>query len=178
MGTLTLPRSAVTGMLVLIVLLACQCSAPPVPPAMTATPIVPQPVTATATMGSYPTGEVTAVPTHTAVPTATPTHTTVPPTPSPTLEPTATATLVATLVSPPTATMIPTAVPTIEPLDTYTVQRGDWLIKIAIHLYGGRYGWQWKCLHANNRAVIGDDPNLIYRGQVLRGIRGCGGVRP
>lgn len=155
-------RPIITISIILLVM-ACQCSALPVPPAMTATPIVPQPVTATATMESYPTGDVTAVPTDTAVPAATPspTYTAVPPTPSPTLEP--------------TATMIPTDVPTIEPLDTYTVQRGDWLIKIAIHLYGGRYGWQWKCLHENNRAVIGDDPNLIYRGQALRGIRACGG---
>ena len=164
MGTLTHGRrvrplfTLILGLLVLLTM-ACQCSSPPVPEP---TPTAVSP-TATHTAVSSPSPEIS--PTASATATATQTDTP---------EPTATVTAVPATPEP-TATALPTAVPTSAPLDTYTVQADDWLIKIAIHLYGGRYGWQWRCLHANNRAVIGADPNLIYRGQVLRGIQECNG---
>lgn len=44
----------------------------------------------------------------------------------------------------------------------YTVEPGDWLSKI-----GPRYGVTWQQLYADNETVIGDNPNLIYPGQVL-----------
>jgi cell wall-associated NlpC family hydrolase len=49
-------------------------------------------------------------------------------------------------------------------VSTYTVQRGDWLSKISAryNLKGG-----WERLYALNKSVVGDDPNLIFPGQVL-----------
>lgn len=44
---------------------------------------------------------------------------------------------------------------------TVTVQPGDYLTKIARQI-----NTDWHTLYANNREVIGDDPNLIYPGQV------------
>ena len=46
---------------------------------------------------------------------------------------------------------------------TYTVQAGDYLSAIA-----PRYGESWQKLYADNRDVVGGDPNLIYPGTVLR----------
>jgi len=46
---------------------------------------------------------------------------------------------------------------------TYTVQAGDTLSGIA-----GRYGTTWKQIYADNRDVIGDNPDLIRVGQVLK----------
>ncbi len=50
-------------------------------------------------------------------------------------------------------------------LSTYTVVRGDSLSGIAarLHTPGG-----WQTLYANNRSVVGSNPNLIYAGQVLK----------
>lgn len=48
---------------------------------------------------------------------------------------------------------------------TYTVRPGDWLSKIAPR-FGVPGGWQR--LYADNRAVIGSNPNLIRPGQRLR----------
>jgi LysM repeat protein len=45
---------------------------------------------------------------------------------------------------------------------TYTVVRGDWLIRIA-----HRFGISVSDLYTANRSVIGGNPNLIYPGQVL-----------
>jgi nucleoid-associated protein YgaU len=92
----------------------------------------------------------------------------------PTAVPTMTATLSPTATQLPFPSATPTATLTRLP-ESYVVQRDDWLIKIAIRLYGGRWGWEWRCLYERNRAVIGDNPHLIFRGQVLRGIRPCGG---
>lgn len=44
---------------------------------------------------------------------------------------------------------------------TVTVQSGDYLSKIATQI-----NTDWHTLYANNREVIGDDPNLIYPGQI------------
>lgn len=48
---------------------------------------------------------------------------------------------------------------------TYTVKSGDWLSKISARydLAGG-----WERLYAINRSTVGNDPNLIFPGQVLR----------
>jgi resuscitation-promoting factor RpfA len=50
-------------------------------------------------------------------------------------------------------------------VSSYTVQRGDWLSKISARhdLKGG-----WERLYALNKSVVGDDPDLIFPGQVLR----------
>ena len=141
---------------------------------------LPAPVTPTAvvtrvvtvTYEGYPTGSGTAVPTETptetptAVPTASPSPTSTPIQPN-TPEPTAVPTAVPTLTSTPE----PTAV---ELPEFYVVRKDDWLIRIAMRLYGSPYGWEWRCLYERNRGVIGENPHLIYRGQVLVGIRGCG----
>lgn len=47
----------------------------------------------------------------------------------------------------------------------YTVKRGDNLWKIAKAYYGS--GALWTKIYAANKAVIGNNPNLIYPGQVL-----------
>lgn len=44
----------------------------------------------------------------------------------------------------------------------YTVRQGDFLSKIA-----PRFGESWRKLYADNRKVIGSDPDLIYPGTVL-----------
>ena len=44
----------------------------------------------------------------------------------------------------------------------YVVQPGDYLSKIA-----PVYGESWQKLYADNRNVVGSDPNLIFPGQVL-----------
>jgi nucleoid-associated protein YgaU len=48
---------------------------------------------------------------------------------------------------------------------TYTVRAGDTLSGIAarLRIVGG-----WPALYELNRSVIGPDPNLILRGQVLQ----------
>ncbi|MEU1807744.1 transglycosylase family protein [Micromonospora aurantiaca (nom. illeg.)] len=48
---------------------------------------------------------------------------------------------------------------------TYLVRRGDTLSEIAVtqRVDGG-----WRALHERNRAVVGDDPGLIFPGQRLR----------
>lgn len=45
---------------------------------------------------------------------------------------------------------------------TYTVKSGDNLSAIA-----AKFGTTWQKIYADNRAVIGDNPSLIYPGQVL-----------
>lgn len=45
----------------------------------------------------------------------------------------------------------------------YVVQPGDYLSKIA-----PVYGESWQKLYADNRAVVGNDPNVIFPGQVLK----------
>ncbi|MFI9113818.1 transglycosylase family protein [Streptomyces venezuelae] len=62
----------------------------------------------------------------------------------------------------PTRNVGPTAVPTVR--EMYTVTPGDSLSKIARdeRVRGG-----WKGLYDTNRAVVGDDPDLIHPGQRL-----------
>jgi nucleoid-associated protein YgaU len=45
---------------------------------------------------------------------------------------------------------------------TYTVVKGDYLVKIA-----RKYETTWQKLYEANKSVIGSNPNLIYPGQVL-----------
>lgn len=46
---------------------------------------------------------------------------------------------------------------------TYTVQKGDNLSKIA-----SKYGTTWQTIYNNNRSIIGNNPNYIKAGQVLK----------
>ena len=45
---------------------------------------------------------------------------------------------------------------------SYTVQSGDTLARIA-----AAHGTSWESIYAANRSAIGDDPNVIFAGQVL-----------
>jgi len=47
----------------------------------------------------------------------------------------------------------------------YTVQKGDWLSKIALRAYGDMFAWE-KIYNANKEAV-GNNPHLIEPGTVL-----------
>ncbi|WP_435153532.1 transglycosylase family protein [Micromonospora aurantiaca (nom. illeg.)] len=47
----------------------------------------------------------------------------------------------------------------------YVVRRGDTLSEIAV---AQRVDGGWRALHERNRAVVGDDPGLIFPGQLLR----------
>ncbi|MCZ7429210.1 transglycosylase family protein [Micromonospora sp. WMMA1949] len=49
--------------------------------------------------------------------------------------------------------------------ETYVVRRGDTLSEIAV---AQRVNGGWRALHERNRAVVGDDPGLIFPGQRLR----------
>jgi nucleoid-associated protein YgaU len=54
-------------------------------------------------------------------------------------------------------------------MDTYTVVKGDFLAKLAEYddIYGhGNYA-RWIEIYRANRDVIGDNPNLIYPGQIF-----------
>jgi nucleoid-associated protein YgaU len=51
------------------------------------------------------------------------------------------------------------------PVQTYTVQKGDSLSKIAKRVYGDAQ--QWHKIHDANRDII-DNPDLIHPGQVLK----------
>ena len=50
--------------------------------------------------------------------------------------------------------------------ETYTVKKGDSLSKIAKRVYGDAQ--QWRRIYEANRAVIGDNPDLIHPGQALK----------
>ncbi|MDD3531983.1 MAG: LysM peptidoglycan-binding domain-containing protein [Candidatus Shapirobacteria bacterium] len=50
-------------------------------------------------------------------------------------------------------------------VNTYTVQSGDSLWKIAMAVYGD--GYQWTNIYQANEAAVGSNPGLIYAGQVL-----------
>lgn len=66
----------------------------------------------------------------------------------------------------PTPTPAPAPAPAPAPQPsyvTYTVQPGDSLSSIA-----AKYGTTWQKIYADNKAVIGGDPNRIYAGQVLK----------
>ena len=49
--------------------------------------------------------------------------------------------------------------------ETYTVQSGDSLSKIAKAHYGD--AMKWKSLYEANKALIGDNPDMIQPGQEL-----------
>ncbi len=49
----------------------------------------------------------------------------------------------------------------------YIVKPGDTLSAIAADPLSG-YNGNWQALYADNRAVVGDNPNLIFPGQVLQ----------
>lgn len=62
---------------------------------------------------------------------------------------------------PPASKPAPAQAPAPAPQHTYyTVVRGDNLSSIA-----RRFGTTWQTIYANNRGVIGNNPNLIYAGQ-------------
>lgn len=46
---------------------------------------------------------------------------------------------------------------------TYIVQKGDNLSKIA-----SKYGTTWQTIYNNNRSIIGNNPNYIKVGQILK----------
>lgn len=46
--------------------------------------------------------------------------------------------------------------------EKYTVKSGDFLSAIA-----EKYGTSWEKIYASNKGVIGDNPDLIYPGQIL-----------
>jgi nucleoid-associated protein YgaU len=48
---------------------------------------------------------------------------------------------------------------------SYTVQKGDWLCRIASSVYGD--GSLWKKIYEANTGIIAD-PDLIYAGQELK----------
>ncbi len=55
--------------------------------------------------------------------------------------------------------------PTVVPAQTYTVQRGDSLSKIARRVYGETR--HWRVIFEGNRDQL-DNPDLIHPGQVLK----------
>jgi nucleoid-associated protein YgaU len=72
----------------------------------------------------------------------------------------------------------PQAVPVSQPApadgETYTVQKGDSLSKIAKHHLGDANAW--RRIYDANKATIGDDPDKIFPGQKLK-IPGGAGTR-
>jgi len=50
----------------------------------------------------------------------------------------------------------------------YVVKPGDTLSEIAEHFYGNGTEPFWRRIYNANRAVIGNDPNLIKPGEVLK----------
>ncbi len=47
----------------------------------------------------------------------------------------------------------------------YTVQKGDWLSKVALRAYGDVFAWEK--IYEANKELIGPNPNMIEVGQVL-----------
>jgi len=72
--------------------------------------------------------------------------------------------------APPPAGAKPQAVPVSQPAtadgQTYTVQKGDSLSKIAKQHLGDANAW--KKIYEANKAVIGDNPDKIFPGQKLK----------
>jgi len=68
------------------------------------------------------------------------------------------------------ATAKPQAVPVSQPApsdgETYTVQKGDSLSKIAKHHLGDANAW--RRIYEANKATIGDNPDKIFPGQKLK----------
>ncbi len=62
----------------------------------------------------------------------------------------------------------PAPTPELEPVPAgvqHTVQSGETLSHISLHYY--KTANRWKEIYEANKAVIGDNPNRIYPGQVL-----------
>jgi ABC-type amino acid transport substrate-binding protein len=53
------------------------------------------------------------------------------------------------------------------PIDTYVVQPGDTLSKIAREYYGDAWATSWRRIYEANRDVIGDDPGQLDVGMTL-----------
>ncbi len=50
----------------------------------------------------------------------------------------------------------------------HTVEEGDSLGEIALKYYGSAAEEKWMAIYKFNKSVIGDNPNLIKPGQVLK----------
>ena len=61
---------------------------------------------------------------------------------------------------------VPVAAPAAAEGETYVVQKGDSLSKIAKHHLGDANAW--KKIYEANKAVIGDNPDKIFPGQKLK----------
>jgi len=61
---------------------------------------------------------------------------------------------------------VPVAAPAAADGETYTVQKGDSLSKIAKHHLGDANAW--RKIYEANKAVIGDNPDKIFPGQKLK----------
>jgi len=55
-----------------------------------------------------------------------------------------------------------------EHIGEYTVVSGDSLSAIAVKFYGTGGGGNWNIIYEANKEKIGDDPNLIQPGQILK----------
>lgn len=64
-----------------------------------------------------------------------------------------------------TAIVTPRSIETAPKGTTYTVKEGDTLFNIAKYFYGN--GQEYMTIYNANKSVIGNNPNLIYPGQVL-----------
>ena len=52
--------------------------------------------------------------------------------------------------------------------ETYVVQPGDTLSRIARQFYGDAWATSWQRIHEANRDVIGDDPGRLRVGMTLQ----------
>jgi nucleoid-associated protein YgaU len=55
-----------------------------------------------------------------------------------------------------------------EYLSEHTVIAGETLSQIALKYYGSAVKEKWMLIYEANKQVIGDDPNRIHPGQVLK----------
>jgi nucleoid-associated protein YgaU len=62
----------------------------------------------------------------------------------------------------------PKSAPSTKFIAEHTVTEGDTLSGIALNYYGSATKELWMVIYNANKAVIGDDPNLIKPGQVLK----------
>ena len=62
----------------------------------------------------------------------------------------------------------PQRAPSTKFMAEHTVEEGDTLSGIALKYYGSASKELWMVIYDANKAMIGDDPNLIKPGQVLK----------
>lgn len=62
----------------------------------------------------------------------------------------------------------PQRTPSIKYIAEHTVEGGDTLSGIALKYYSSASKDMWMAIYNANKTVIGDDPNLIKPGQVLK----------